>query len=350
MCKRNFFLILGVFGLLSLSACISLRPSLGKGVPATHEGFIERFVSPTLDKDDYKAAYDVQYLLNRGNDVTFLMSETVDLSSTDYLGQKARVSGILYGVDDEFLMDVDELLVLIAPPAEEESDEGEDRSVEVSETPEATESGNFAAVAQSIKDSMDKTVTRFEFVEPNYVYVYYQNADETEKRRELLTYEFTSAGDVTTKQVGHFKPGLTRDWDILSGSDPVASKGKHVVSVSNDTLSTSTTIQEGFRYLESKPLGFRIQYPANWYYARSGSGYSFSNASVSDTNVLLTLKLTPHEEDDAVIKRYLGVTTLADGRISVSYQDSNGTVYDLIGEKSYQEMMEKMVKTIELLE
>lgn len=347
---RHFFLILGILGLFSLTACIGFRPSLGKGVSATHEGFIERFISPALDKRDYKAAYNVQYLLNRGNDVTFLMSETVDLTSPDYLGQKARVSGTLYQMDDEFLMDVDELLVLIAPPAEEESEDGEEKSVTISDTPEATESGNYAAVAQSIKDSMDTTVTRFEFVEPNYVYVYYQNPDGGGKRRELLTYEVDSSGKVATEQVGHFKPGLTKDWDLLSGADPVASKSRHVISVSDNEVATVTTIQEGFRYLESKPLGFRIQYPANWYYARLGSGYAFSNEPVSDTNVLLTLKLTPNPQDDAVVPRYLGVTSLADGRVSVSYQASNGTVYDLIGGKSHQEIMEKMVQTIELLE
>lgn len=350
MTTRYIFLVLGVLGLVFLTSCISLRPSLGKGVPATHEGFIERFVSPTLAADDYKSAYDVQFLLNRGNDVTFLMSETVPLSDPDYLGQKARVSGTLYHVDDEFLMKVDELLVLIAPPAEEEPESGAEESVEISDTPEATESGNYAAVAQSIKDSMDKVVTRFEFVEPNYVYVYYQNSDGGEDRRELLTYEINSSDKVVTQQIGHFKPGLTRDWDLLSGADPVASKSKNVITVDNDTVATVTTIQEGFRYLESKPLGFRIQYPSNWYYARLGSGYVFSNEPVSDTNVLLSLKLSLHEDDDGVIPRYLGVASLTDSRISVSYQAANGSIYDLIGEKSYQEIMEKMIQTIELLE
>lgn len=338
--------------LLFLAGC--LGSPLGEGVYETREGVIERFISPNLAEDNYKKTYNVEYLLKMGNDKIYLISKKFNLGDKTYFGTKAQLSGTTYTIDTEKLMDVDDILVIGTPEIKEEvsaenSKEAKKEEPVVSETPEATDEGNFAATSDLLKKALNKTITKFEFVEPNYVYIYYE--ENGKKRSELLTYEILPDGKIDTKQVGLFKPGIVQDWDIISGTNPVASKKRNVLVVKDSgNLAQVTTVEEGFRYLESKPLKFRIQYPSNWYYARSGSGYAFSKEPVNETNALLTLKVTPGDSREAVVPRFLGATTISGGNISVSFQVSNGTIYDLIGAKEHQSLMEKMVQTVEITE
>lgn len=329
-----------------------MGPDLGESEYETYDGFIERFVSPSLPDNDYKITYNVEFILNLGDDVIFLMeNKEVDFGSPQYFGKKARLSGLVYTIDNEKLMDTEDILVLPSPLTEEKIKEmpQEEEAPLISETPEAVTEGNLAAIAEVIKKTIDKKVTKFEFVEPNYVYVYYENTDGSEKRSELLTYEVSGEGEVSTTQIGLFKPGTQRDWEIISGENPIAKMERTVISVSDDVLAQVTTVKEGFRYLESKPLKFRIQYPSNWYYARSGNGYAFSDQPVSDSNVLLTLRIT-RSGGEEVIPRFLGINKLSGGKVSISYQDSTGTVYDIIGAEKYTDLISKMIQTVEIVE
>jgi hypothetical protein len=354
--------IVGISTLILLTSCVSLRPDLGEGHIESQQGFVERFLSPNLADDDWKNSYDVTYLLNRGNAATFLLAEDIDLGSRDYLGKRVRITGLVHTVDGEELMKVESAVVLLDVPSDEvstEKDGNEPVEGDVPEgdsglpdSPETSNQGNYAAVAERIKSFLfnDKTVTRFEFVEPNFVYVYYVDPDGSEARRELLTYRVDESGKVETEQVGHFKPGQTRDWELLSGDNPAAGRETYVITVAEDKVKNATTIQEGFRDFESKPLRFRMQYPANWYYARSGNGYAFSDGPLDENAAILTLKIVAEPSDNGVIPRYLGAAALPNGTLSVSYQGSNGTIYDLVGPAIYQDVMEKMIQTLEVTE
>lgn len=125
--------------------------------------------------------------------------------------------------------------------------------------------------------------TRYDFVEPNYVYVLYSN-EHGETGRILLVHE----NGRNFERIAAFDEGAITDWELVSGEDQA--KGKSTVSV-NATSGSVTTIPEGYRALESASLNFQMHYPAYWYYSRSGSHFYFSNEPADASNALVTMEI-----------------------------------------------------------
>lgn len=142
------------------------------------------------------------------------------------------------------------------------------------------------ALAEGLPDlkevSEDWVATRYDFVDPNYVYVDFMNDDGESSGRLLLEY----ASDYVFTTLAVFEPGSTTDWKLISGSDVASGKERTSVDVSSGTV---TTIQEGYRSFESGTLSFQMQYPSGWYYTRSGESFYFSTEPASAENALVTL-------------------------------------------------------------
>lgn len=119
-------------------------------------------------------------------------------------------------------------------------------------------------------------VTRFEFADPHYVYVDYE--DGHDMRRVLLQYGIGPGLDYEV--LGYFEPGDYTDWELVSGDDEASSFSKTVFETGNSA--EAVTIMEGYRYFESGPYDFMMQYPSNWYYSGGGGHYSFSDSAEGD--------------------------------------------------------------------
>lgn len=139
----------------------------------------------------------------------------------------------------------------------------------------------------------DWVVKEIQFVDPNYAYIDYENSSI--KRKILIKYNFT--GNVF-ETIGYFEPGEEKDWVIVSGDNPTASQEKVSYSISeNGEIDDNLVIKSGFRYFESKPYKFKIQYPLNWYYSAtnevgSSATYMFSEKPIdnlTEAKVLLRI-------------------------------------------------------------
>ncbi|MFA6528263.1 MAG: hypothetical protein WCT46_01860, partial [Candidatus Gracilibacteria bacterium] len=165
--------------------------------------------------------------------------------------------------------------------------------------------------------------TKYEFADPNYVYVEYE--DGHDMRKVLLSY--STEGDFTYDVLAYFVPGSSTTWELSSGTDEAKGLQKTVVKPSDTGSTVVTSVLEGYSYLESASKGFSIQYPSSWYYAGSGNHYSFS--STSDGDELVGFDILEENLDAQT-----GSTiTLANGKSakSISFED----VYETYTEGFY---------------
>ncbi len=121
-------------------------------------------------------------------------------------------------------------------------------------------------------------VTQYEFVDPYYVYVNYTDGED--EVRVLLQYGVGPGFDYDV--LATFEPGDVTDWELVSGEDEAAGMPKALVQIAEGGETAVVEIMEGYRYFESGPYGFTIQYPSSWYYSGGGGHYSFSDTAEGD--------------------------------------------------------------------
>lgn len=149
-------------------------------------------------------------------------------------------------------------------------------------------------------------VRELQFVDPDYVYVEF--GDSSVKRKILIKYDLDEFDNFET--VGYFEPGEDRDWVMVKGENPVASGEKVTYNISESGMVDETiVVKSGFRYFESKPMKFKIQYPANWYYSGYGavgdavSLYKFSDKPIdSGGKENISLRIIDRPIDDFVVQ------------------------------------------------
>ena len=164
-------------------------------------------------------------------------------------------------------------------------------SDEVSTTPTSSPTFDY----QSIVDALEKvrlgtlipqsgvwSATHYDFADPNYVYVTYQNTAGT-KGLILLTY---TGNDF--ERVAAFEEGTLTDWTLVSGVDVAKGKTKTSFNASSGVV---ITIPEGYRSMESASLHFQMHYPSSWYYSRSGDFFYFSNQPADASNALVSMEV-----------------------------------------------------------
>lgn len=171
---------------------------------------------------------------------------------------------------------------------EEQSDASDDSStndVQEEEVEVKTSTGSskdpiinaFYKVDSDIIGNVDNYVS-FAFTDNNYFYVIYVENDV--QKRALVSY----TNDNRFARVATFKKGAIQDWDLVSGNNVAYNRPLTLVMVGEEE-STELALEQGYRYFESLPLGFGMQYPMDWYYARNDDTYEFSDKPDGSTLV-----------------------------------------------------------------
>jgi hypothetical protein len=233
------------------------------------------------------------------------------------------------------------------------------------EEPEApiVSSSSYGAIAQYINESIDSiapessdsgswSATNFEFVDPNYVYVDYN--DGSALRRVLLTYD--QDGELSTDVVGYFEPGETTSWERVDGENPVEHAEKTIVSITDEGAEEAATVKEGYRYFESLPYDFNAQYPSNWYFSgSSGSGdiahhYGFSNEPVEDGNELVSIDVVTGSlpsGSSISVGSNTGVKVVSGGTTAIYIERDDGRLYKVHGDSGYDSYIVDIAATIQ---
>jgi len=198
-------------------------------------------------------------------------------------------------------------------------------------------SNNINTIAPESSDNGSWSVSSFEYVDPNYVYVEY--FDGTDEKRVLLTYDGTV---VNPDIVGYFEPGEVSSWDRVSGENPVATSEKTIVSYDEDEgATTETVVKEGYRYFESLPYDFLAQYPSNWYYSGNSGGdsvihhYGFSNEPVENGNEMVSIDIVSGSlpaGSPISIGSYSGVKVVENGETAIYIEREDGKIYKVYGD------------------
>lgn len=248
-------------------------------------------------------------------------------------------------------------------PQEEEADTANNLETEETtyeEEPETsydTDSGSvsssYSVVAQYLDQNIDSiapessesgswSATKYEFVDPNYVYVEY--SDGSENRKVLLSYN-SEGSSLNTEVIGYFEPGETASWTRVSGDNPVSGEEKTVVSVSDGDIEEEAVVKEGYRYFESLPYDFVAQYPSDWYYSgSSGSGdvlhhYGFSDEPVESGNEIISIDVVSGgmpSGSSISVGPHTGVKVYENGDVAVYIERDDGRIYKVHAASEYE--------------
>ncbi|MFA6435711.1 MAG: hypothetical protein WCW30_01040, partial [Candidatus Gracilibacteria bacterium] len=268
---------------------------------------------------------------------------------TDYkLEYSTLFSDMLYSFDVHGVDEIIPTIVTIPTTETPASDSPTETTTPSETTPTTSTSSDHQATIDSLKtqldslipDSGDWTPTQYSFVEPDYVYVEYQDSTTGTKGRLLLKELSSDSFEV----LAVFKEGETTDWTLVSGTNEAS--GLSQTSV-NAESGQSYSIPEGYALFESSSLQFSMPYPSQWYYSRSGDSFYFSDepADVSNALVTLTILSTP-------VAAYRAYETTVETQsldaqryiIEAPRDDSSG--YSFIGFPDYKAIMETMAQGI----
>ncbi|HCW32863.1 MAG: hypothetical protein UT55_C0001G0004 [Candidatus Peregrinibacteria bacterium GW2011_GWE2_39_6] len=183
-----------------------------------------------------------------------------------------------------------------------------------------------------IPNSEQITVETYEFVEPNYIYLIYQQIDSGEKEKILLNR--LSADNY--QLLAQFKEGTTTDFELIQGTDEAKGKEKTVITAASGSI---MTVQEGYRWMESTTYQFQVQYPANWYYTRAGNIFYFSTQPATSTNSLVSL---------SIIDQSLNTSSeeTKDTLFIYNHPKDNQTSFRVEGDIQYQEIIQTIGKSL----
>lgn len=194
----------------------------------------------------------------------------------------------------------------------------------------------FGSKSSSLISDFDSPVS-YSFTDNGYFYVIY--GDEGGSDRALVQY----SGESNFSVIAKFKRGAVKDWDLVSGDNVAYNRPLTLVLV-GENGATEVTLEQGYRYLESLPLGFSLQYPMSWYYSRGGNTYRFSDKPIGEGDVRVLVEL--YEGNYSAINgnqlnsrvKSVGGTTF--------YVNLGDDVYKISGGASYSGQMETMARTM----
>lgn len=209
---------------------------------------------------------------------------------------------------------------------------------------------NIGSIAPEDEELLENLyVTKFEFTGPNYVYTEYEDGHFA--RKALLGYTITNE-EISTEVLAYYKPGEGRDWEKVEGEDIAAGESKEVLSVgSSGEIQQELSVLQGYRYFESAPFSFKIQFPADWYYSGGGGYYYFSDEPLSEDNRIVSLGISDASLDSvsgSLVE--LGgkrtVVTSENGDHVIYVERSSGGSYKLSAAPGYQNILETMAGSI----
>lgn len=238
----------------------------------------------------------------------------------------------------------------------------EENEEDYDDTPVAS-SGSYGVIAQYINETINTIApeksesgtwktTKFEFVDPNYVYVEYN--DVKNYRRVLLTYN--QNGGLNINVVGYFKPGETTSWERVEGENPVESAEKTVVSLTDEGAEESAIVKEGYRYFESSPYDFNAQYPSSWYFSGTSGGddvlhhYGFSNEPVENGNELVSIDIISGDlpsGSSVSVGTHTGIKVYSGSEVAIYIKREDGLLYKIHGGSENESYIIDMAASIQ---
>lgn len=187
--------------------------------------------------------------------------------------------------------------------------------------------------------------TKFEFADPDFVYVEY--TDGKMKRKLLLRY-FTEERSVKTTQLAYFKPGETQDWITVTGSNVAAQQSRDIFSEDGQQIGKTN---EGMRIYENAALKYSIQYPTGYYYAgvarENGATHQVQfTDKPSDTTPTVLIKLQVFSGTFSSLN-ITSARMVQDDTVTL-FREKEGKVFKISGPLSQETMMGKMYGSIEV--
>lgn len=282
-----------------------------------------------------------------------------EVSFRSYLDSQAEtaqlIDDILEGIDFDPLslkMDND---IELNPDVEEEGKEDESEETKNNDSSNATivEPVDLGDLSESSSNNVEKflaskgeligndsSIESFGFTEDGYVYVSFVNNDV--KLRNLFKFE-----NDNFSKIAEFKEGIETDWELVSGENLAFNKALTMVFVEEEGY-REVFLSEGYRYFESRPLSFGLHYPKNWYYAREGDAYLFSDKPIGETETLVEVEVIDDSfasvNGDKISSSIMKKSTGS----SIDYfvkKDEGGT-FKVSGNSSNSEELEIMAKTL----
>lgn len=186
-----------------------------------------------------------------------------------------------------------------------------------------------------------KSAASYSFTDNGYFYVVYMDADST-RFRALVKYSSNNF-----EIIAEFERGTNVDWNLVSGANIAYDRAQDLVIVSDSGPVREVKVEKGYRYFESLPLGFGIQYPQNWYYSRVEDAYIFSNEPLESSNVKVRaelLKVSYDSVDGSQIKP--GLKRSTSGGNTVYNAKVGNYVLRLTGSPEFSQQLELMASSV----
>jgi hypothetical protein len=177
----------------------------------------------------------------------------------------------------------------------------------------------------------------FAFTDNNYFYVIY-NSNDTQKR---ALFSYTEANAFS--KVAEFKKGTVQDWDLVSGNNIAYNRPLTLVLVGEEG-STELALQQGYRYFESLPLGFGMQYPMDWYYARTDDKYEFSDKPLGESQVFVSAEVLDEKFSDMAGTKVSN--KVKQSSTTVYYVDLEDDVLKISGSSQYADVIRIMATSV----
>lgn len=283
-----------------------------------------------------------------------------EISFRSYLSSQAEsaqiIDNILESIDfDPLSLDLENDIEL-NPEVEPEEDKADkdDASGDIGQQASVSEPVNLESLSEtsssrvnkfiSNKNSLigaDSKIMSYGFTEDNYVYVVYKDASDDELRSL-----YKIDGDAF-ELIAEFEEGIETDWELKSGENLAFNKALTMVFVEENGY-REVFLSEGYRYFESRPLSFGLHYPKNWYYAREGDAYLFSDKPIGEADTLVEVEITDEsfgsvngsKVSENIVKLNSG------GKVNYFVKKENEKVLKLIGGSDVAEELEVMAKTV----
>lgn len=151
---------------------------------------------------------------------------------------------------------------------------------------------DFQSKAKNIIADFSSAVS-YAFTDNGYFYVVYLDSN-SKNLRSLVKYSNSNF-----EKIAGFERGTNTDWKLISGDNVAYERPQTVVIMASDGSNREVEVEKGYRYFESLPLGFGIQYPQNWYYSRQNDAYFFANGPIESSTDKVLVNLVKSSFDSA---------------------------------------------------
>jgi len=192
-----------------------------------------------------------------------------------------------------------------------------------------------------------KDIESYGFAGDNYFYVTY--GQDEERFRALIKYENDSDFELIAK----FKQGTVTDWEIVTGQNLAANLQLTLILVGEENDSAKeVSVEQGYRYYESLAMGFGVQYPQQWYYARTDNVFFFSDQPIGEGENLIELSETDDDfaklSGTSIKSNVKKVTSGSKTTYYVALDDD--TTIKIEGESEYDSKMLIMANSVIVVE